>query len=361
MSKFHTTEFDFLPEQGFRRAVGRNSPATLEGGKGSSAPPPDPRLVDAQIRSMGIQDSAIKRVIEQSDEMLPLQREQLQLGLQTARTAYDQAQEDRGYALGKRSQLDSVQQPLVDEAKNFNESARREQMMQQADADVSSAFAVTRGQQTRALERMGVNPASGRFRSFGTQSGIGEAIARTEAGRKVSEAAKAEGLNLRTNAVNMLSGFPAMASGLTGSGFGFGTAGTGITTQAGAGMNAGFSTAGTMAGQMGANATGMFGAQANYKNGQDQIAANSDPFNTILGAATAVGTKALLASDRRLKTDIVPVGRMANGLPLYRFRYKAGGPYLIGVMADEVARIAPQAYVRGGAGNGYDAVDYGKL
>jgi ribose 5-phosphate isomerase RpiB len=31
-------------------------------------------------------------------------------------------------------------------------------------------------------------------------------------------------------------------------------------------------------------------SQANYKNSQDQIAASSNPFNTILGAATGVGS-----------------------------------------------------------------------
>jgi hypothetical protein len=36
---------------------------------------------------------------------------------------------------------------------------------------------------------------------------------------------------------------------------------------------------------MGSNATSMYGAQASYKNSQDQIAASNDPFNTILGAA----------------------------------------------------------------------------
>lgn len=41
----------------------------LYGGKGSSAPPPDPRLIEAQIRSMGIQDDVIKRIMQQSEEI----------------------------------------------------------------------------------------------------------------------------------------------------------------------------------------------------------------------------------------------------------------------------------------------------
>jgi hypothetical protein len=70
---------------------------------------------------------------------------------------------------------------------------------------------------------------------------------------------------------------------------------------------------------------------------------------------------ARLPSDRRLKTDIEPVGRMDNGLTVYRYRYKAGGPVHIGVMADEVEKIRPDAYVKGGAGGGFDAVNYSKL
>jgi hypothetical protein len=68
-----------------------------------------------------------------------------------------------------------------------------------------------------------------------------------------------------------------------------------------------------------------------------------------------------LPSDRRLKTDIEPVGRMDNGLTVYRYRYKAGGPVHIGVMADEVEKIRPDAYIKGGAGGGFDAVNYSKL
>ena len=31
------------------------------------------------------------------------------------------------------------------------------------------------------------------------------------------------------------------------------------------------------------------------------------------------------------------------------------------LMADEVAVLRPQAYIKGGAGDGFDAVDYSKL
>ena len=80
----------------------------------------------------------------------------------------------------------------------------------------------------------------------------------------------------------------------------------------------------------------------------------------------AIGTSSLLnpgtkASDRRLKTNIKPLGAFHDGLTVYSYRYKSGGPVQIGVMADEVAVLRPQAYIKGGAGDGFDAVDYSKL
>ena len=66
-------------------------------------------------------------------------------------------------------------------------------------------------------------------------------------------------------------------------------------------------------------------------------------------------------SDRRLKTNIQTIGVLDDGLKVYSYRYKSGGPVRIGVMADEVAVLRPQAYIKGGAGDGFDAVDYSKL
>lgn len=64
-----------------------------------------------------------------------------------------------------------------------------------------------------------------------------------------------------------------------------------------------------------------------------------------------------LMSDRRVKTDIEPVGKLDNGLTVYSFRYKHGGPQQIGLMADEVEKIAPDA-VKSLAGIKH--VDYAK-
>jgi hypothetical protein len=294
MSRFHKTEFDFYPEHAFKPVGGR---MTLEGGGGggSSAPPPDPALVAAQIKSLGIQDKSIEQIMRITDQMMPTMMEQQQFGLSTAKTSFQQAQADREWSLGKRASLDSMQQPLIDEAKNFDEGARRSQMMDEADADITASFNAAQQQQQRGLQRRGINPNSMKALDAGNQASLAQATARASVGAKISQAAKAEGLALKSNAVNMLSGYPAMASANTGSGFGFGTAGIGLANQSMAGMTSGFNQAGTMAGQMGSNATNMWNAQANYKAQQDANAnKGSDMFGSILGLAAGAGATAFM-------------------------------------------------------------------
>lgn len=65
--------------------------------------------------------------------------------------------------------------------------------------------------------------------------------------------------------------------------------------------------------------------------------------SSALGAIGKAGGIGSLFSDRRLKTDIEQVGTLDNGLPVYRFRYKAGGPIQIGLMAQDVEKVAPDA------------------
>jgi hypothetical protein len=65
------------------------------------------------------------------------------------------------------------------------------------------------------------------------------------------------------------------------------------------------------------------------------------------------------ASDIRLKRDIAPVGRLAGGIDLYRYRYLWSDTVHVGVMAHEVAATRPEAVRRGI--DGYLRVDYARL
>lgn len=263
-------------------------PMRLHGDKGgSNAPAPDPALIAAQIKSMGIQDSAIEGVMANSRDMAPLQKEQLQFGLDSAKVAYGQAQDDRSWMLDRRAGLSTQQDRMVADAASFNEGNRAEHLAGQAVGDVSQAFAQQEGQQMRGLARAGVNPSSGKSLALSNQTNTSAALAKASASNKTREAARLEGYAMTDRASNALAGYPAMGMQATGAGAGYGTSGLGLANSGLAGLNSGLSSAGSMAGQMGQNATSMYGAQGGYQNSANSNANSGG--SAIMGLVGTVG------------------------------------------------------------------------
>jgi hypothetical protein len=64
-------------------------------------------------------------------------------------------------------------------------------------------------------------------------------------------------------------------------------------------------------------------------------------------------------SDIALKHDVVLLGHLANGLGYYRFSYVGSHKAYVGVMAQEVEGVKPEAVTRGS--DGYLRVYYDKL
>jgi hypothetical protein len=73
----------------------------------------------------------------------------------------------------------------------------------------------------------------------------------------------------------------------------------------------------------------------------------------------ATGSVTELASDSRLKKDISPLGKLPNGLTLYRFRYLWSETLYVGVMAQEVQKIMPDAVAIDASG--FMKVNYGRI
>lgn len=280
MSRWHTTEFDFLPELAFRPRGPKGS-MTLEGGKGgSSAPAPDPRLTEAQIKSMGIQDDAIQRILANAQDLAPLQKQQLEQSLKNT-------EDDRSWMVGQRDKLGGLLDSVVRQAREFNTEDRQAQLAAEATGDVNQAFASARGQSMRDMSRMGVNPSSGRVQAMENAMSLSQAAMLASAANKTRQAARLEGYGLTDRAVNALSGYPAQASGLGGTGLTLANSGL-------SGLNAGLTTAGQLSGSLGSNATGMYSAQASYKNAQDNIA--NEGYGALLGAGAKLGGAALGSS-----------------------------------------------------------------
>lgn len=93
-------------------------------------------------------------------------------------------------------------------------------------------------------------------------------------------------------------------------------------------------------------------AQANAK---AQAMSGLMQLGGTLGAAALM---APVASDRRVKEDIKQVGQMENGLPVYTFRYIGDNTVHMGVMAQDVEAVNPDAVVEI---NGIKHVNYGAL
>ena len=84
--------------------------------------------------------------------------------------------------------------------------------------------------------------------------------------------------------------------------------------------------------------------------------------NGLLGAGASLGSAAIMASDRRLKTHIEKIGEAKDGLGIYAWNWRADpeGPKVRGVIADEVERLRPWAFVPNFNGQ-YAGVNYGAL
>jgi hypothetical protein len=113
-------------------------------------------------------------------------------------------------------------------------------------------------------------------------------------------------------------------------------------------------------------------AQGQYNLGtyNAQQAAQASANQGLMGLGGTLGAAAMLApvgtfSDIRTKENIVKVGILENGLPVYLYEYKpefkaeAGEGRFLGVMAHEVEEVKPEAVIT--RPDGYKMVDYAQL
>jgi hypothetical protein len=117
--------------------------------------------------------------------------------------------------------------------------------------------------------------------------------------------------------------------------------------------------------QTGANIADLFGQQGAARAGARlaEGAAFSNVFNLpaqMAGMQYGAGiTKPTFSfSDQRLKKNVARLGTRSDGLGVYEFEYIWGGGRQIGLMAQEVAILYPDAI---GESGGYMTVDYGKV
>jgi hypothetical protein len=77
--------------------------------------------------------------------------------------------------------------------------------------------------------------------------------------------------------------------------------------------------------------------------GTDTSTSTPSATSVIGGLLGAAGQAKSLFSDRRVKEDIVRVGTLDNGLPVYTFRYIGNPTVHMGLMAQDVEQVKPEA------------------
>ena len=189
---------------------------------------------------------------------------------------------------------------------------------------------------------------AGQFSNQAQQQGFGQGVTNAQLGNEARKQQIAELLTLRNQPINeitalMSGGQVTQPNFITTPRTGIeGTDIAGITQQ---GFNNQMGLYNQQLAQQNAMMGGLFGLGG---------AALMGPFGGALGPGMKTASGWAL-SDRRVKTDIKKVGKLDSGLPIYKYRYKGGGLQQLGVMAQDVEKVQPEAVADIG---GVKAVDY---
>lgn len=102
---------------------------------------------------------------------------------------------------------------------------------------------------------------------------------------------------------------------------------------------------------------------SNYQGQMNQYNANQASANSTMGGLFGLGSAGIIGlsslfSDRRLKTGVKRIGKWANGLGVYTYRYlwEKDDVRHIGFMADEVRKLRPHAVTP--HESGFDMINY---
>lgn len=180
-----------------------------------------------------------------------------------------------------------LEQKLVADAQNYDTPERRAAEAASASADVATSIAAQRGATMRAMERSGVNPASGKVMALQGSMDIGAAKAQAGAANQAMRNVEQQGYARRMDAANLGRNI-ASAQGTNASIAS--QIGAGAVGSANAGLGAATSGQGILnSGYAGAQA-GLAGAANTYNQiSQNQVAANSSSNSLFGGLGSAAG------------------------------------------------------------------------
>lgn len=213
-------------------------------------------------------------------------------------------------------------------------------------ADVGANLDAQRASTTRSMQRMGINPNSGRMAAMQAQMDVMAAAAKAGAANNARRSAEDRAYARLGDVYNTYVGMASSAPTFYQTGTQAGNSAVNNQMAPGAGLMGGMSGAANttlqgrdmaLRGQM-----GILNAQANYANSLANQDSGLGGFGAVLGGVAEIAR----LSDRRVKENIEVVGRdERTGLTIYEFSY-IDDPDMRryqGVMADEVIAVDPYA------------------
>ncbi|WP_159915900.1 tail fiber domain-containing protein [Pantoea sp. 18069] len=254
-----------------------------------------------------------------------------------------------------------LEQSLVAGAQNYDTPERRAAEAQAASADAEASIAAQRGATMRAMERSGVNPASGKVMAMAGAMDIGAAKVKAGAANQAVRNVEQQGYARRMDAANL--GRNIASSQATNASIAS-QIGAGAVGSSGAALSAAGSGQGILnSGYSGAQA-GLAGAASTYNQIAQNQMASSQSGNALWGglgsAAGQMGSAAITAwSDRDMKEDVrdAPTKgalQAVRDTPVALWRYKDdsrgadGGQQHLGPMAQDLQKTAGDDVAPGG-------------
>lgn len=392
----HFNEFPDLPDLAFTRALGKNRPATLEGGGkgggGSTPQAPDPYKVADATTQTNEQTASYNKALNLNNYSNPFGSQQSNIvgtdssGAPIYQTSITASQPLQNLINGSMSAagnanatvnnsifgLGGVNSQLAGLGSQINPQAAQQanQQGQQAAYAAQAQYLDPQFKQQQSslesqLANQGLAPGSQAYDNAMTNFNNSKNQAYSNAANQSVLTGSQIGSQMLQN---NLAAVGAQGNLLNQQGVNYG--------QQASLSQLPYSQLSSLAGMVPGN-TGTAQSAANPANiaqaFQNQYQGQLSAYNAQTGASNSkqsglfgLGSAAIpmlgnMMSDRRVKTDIEAIGPLKDGVNLYRYRYvwDEPGTERHGVMADEVKRVDPQAVIR--TPSGFDAVNYDRV
>lgn len=367
----HYSELPDLPLRAFRRALGKHAPATLEGGKGGSAPQaPDPYVVAGATTQTNKDTAAFNKALNLNNYSNPFgSQSTTQVGTdpttgapiyntQIAASgplmglingAMDAAGGARSALFGLGSLNDSIDPRAAQMAGQRGQDAAYAAQTQYLDPRFQQGQTSLESQ----LANQGLVPGTQAYDNAMKNFNLSKNQAYSDASNQSILTGQQIGTQMLQNQLATVGAKANL----------YGQQATLPISQLQA--LAGLVPGNTGVAQSASSPANIAQAFQNQYQGQlnawnSNVASQNSTMGGLFGLG-GMGLLALAASDRRLKTDIVPIGKLKDGVNFYSYRYVWDRPGVErhGVMADEVKKVQPEAVMRHPAG--FDMVDYGRV